>query len=156
MWQSGASTLGAVNSSHKTYSLSCLHMVPVPSGFHLCKFNPAWMVQYYTVCSWKKSVCKLTITVHTHVVQVSTMLCAIIYIIYWERLKAGGEGDDRRWDGWMASSTRLTWVWASFRSWWWTGRPDVLQSMGLQRVRHNWATELTDLGKRVTCWWLDP
>ena len=50
----------------------------------------------------------------------------------WERLKAGGEGDDRGWDGCMASPTRWTWVWASSRSWWWTGKPGVLQSMGLQ------------------------
>ena len=62
----------------------------------------------------------------------------------WERLKTGGEGDDRRWDGWMTSPTWWTWVWASSGSWWWTGRPGVLQSMGLQRVRHDWATELTD------------
>ena len=59
----------------------------------------------------------------------------------WERLKAGGEVDDRGWDGWMASLTRWTWVWASSRSWWWTGKPGVLQSMELQRVRHNWVTE---------------
>ena len=60
----------------------------------------------------------------------------------WERFKAGGEGDDRGWDGWMASPTRQTWVWVSSRSWWWTGRPGVLQSMGLQIVRHSWVTEL--------------
>ena len=48
----------------------------------------------------------------------------------WERLKAGGEGDDRGWDGWMASPTLQTWVWASFGSWWWTGKPGVLQSKG--------------------------
>ena len=48
----------------------------------------------------------------------------------WERLRAGGEGDDRGWGGWMASPTRRTWVWASSRSWWRTGRPGVLQSMG--------------------------
>ena len=60
----------------------------------------------------------------------------------WERLKAGGEGDRRRWDGWVASSIQWTWVWVISRSWWWTGRPGVLQSMGLQGVRHNWATEL--------------
>ena len=58
-----------------------------------------------------------------------------------ERLKAGGEGDDRGWDGWMASPTQWTWVWVSSRSWWWTGKPDVLQSMGLERVRHDWVTE---------------
>ena len=60
----------------------------------------------------------------------------------WEKLKAGGEGDDRGWDGWMASPTRWTWVWVSLGSWWWTGKPGVLQSMGSQRVGHNWATEL--------------
>ena len=60
----------------------------------------------------------------------------------WERLKAGGEGDDRGWDGWMALPTQWTWIWASSGSWWWTGRPGVLQSMGLQWVGHNWVTEL--------------
>ena len=60
----------------------------------------------------------------------------------WERWKARGEGDDRGWDGWMASPIRWTWVWVSSRSWWWTGRPGILQSMGLQRVGHDWATEV--------------
>ena len=59
----------------------------------------------------------------------------------WERLKAGGEGDDRGWDGWMASPTQWTWVWASSRSWWRTGKPGMLQLMRSQRVRHDW-TEL--------------
>ena len=59
----------------------------------------------------------------------------------WERLKVG-EGDDRGWDGWMASLTQWTWVWVNSRSWWWTGRPGVLQSMGSWRVKHDWATEL--------------
>ena len=62
----------------------------------------------------------------------------------WERLKAGGEGDDRGWDGCMASLTWCTWVWASSRSWWWTGKPGMLQSMWSQRVGHDWATELTN------------
>ena len=64
--------------------------------------------------------------------------------IHWclERLKAGQKGDDRGWDGWMASLTQWTWVWANSWSWWWTGRPGVLQSMGLQRVRHDSVTEL--------------
>ena len=60
----------------------------------------------------------------------------------WERLRAGGEGGDREWDGWMASLTQWTWIWASSGSSWWTGKPGVLQSMGLQRVGHDWATEL--------------
>ena len=61
----------------------------------------------------------------------------------WKGLGAGGEGDDRGWDGWMASLTRWTWVWASPGSWWWTGKPGVQRFMGSQRVRHDWATELT-------------
>ena len=62
----------------------------------------------------------------------------------WERLKARGEGDDRGWHGWIASPTRWTWVWASSGNWWWTGKPGMLQSIGLQRVGHNWVTELTE------------
>ena len=53
-----------------------------------------------------------------------------------------GEGEDRGWDGWMASLTGWTWVWVSSQSWWWTGKPGVLQSMGSWRVRHEWGTEL--------------
>ena len=56
-------------------------------------------------------------------------------------------------DGWMASPTQWTWVWASSRSWWWTGKPGMLQSMGSQRVRHDWMTELnwTVQSRRFSC-----
>ena len=54
----------------------------------------------------------------------------------------GREGDDREWDGWMASPTQWTWVWVDSRNWWWTGRPGVLLFMGSQRVGHDWVTEL--------------
>ena len=64
----------------------------------------------------------------------------------WARLKAGGEGDNREWDGWMASPIQWTWVWTCSGSWWWTGKPGVLQSMGSQRVGHDWVTELN--------WWV--
>ena len=63
----------------------------------------------------------------------------------WERLRVGGEGDDRGWDGWMASSTWWTLVRVDSRSWWWTGKPGVLQFMGSQRVGHDWVTDLN--------WW---
>ena len=71
----------------------------------------------------------------------------------WERLKAGGEGDDRARDVWMASLTKWTWVWVNSGSWWWTGTPGMLQSMGSQRyrsqrLRYNWVTELSWI-KRV-------
>ena len=55
------------------------------------------------------------------------------------KVKAGGEGDNRGWDGWMASPT---WVWANSGCWWWTGKTGVQQSMGSQRARHDWVTEL--------------
>ena len=60
----------------------------------------------------------------------------------WEGLRAGGEGDDRGWDGWMASLNWWMWVWVNSGSWWWTRRPGVLRFMGSQRVRHGWMTEL--------------
>ena len=60
----------------------------------------------------------------------------------WERLKIGGEGDDRECDGWMASLTQWAWFWVNSSSWWWTGGSCVLQSMGSQRVWHDWATGL--------------
>ena len=60
----------------------------------------------------------------------------------WERLRAGGEGNNRAWDGWMISPTQWTWVLVNSRSWWWTGRPGVLWFMGSQRVGPDWATEL--------------
>ena len=72
----------------------------------------------------------------------------------WERLKAGGEGEDRGWDGWMASLTQWTWVWVNTGSWRWTGRSVVLQCMWSQRVEHHWVTELTEL--RECLWTLFP
>ena len=62
-------------------------------------------------------------------------------------LMLGGIGGRRRrglrgWDGWMASPTRWTWLWVNSGSWWWTRRAGMLQFMGSQRVRHDWATEL--------------
>ena len=59
----------------------------------------------------------------------------------WESLRAGGEGDDRGWDGWIASPTRWTWVWVNSGSWWRTGKPGVPQSMGSGRIGHNWANK---------------
>ena len=71
----------------------------------------------------------------------------------WEKLKAGGEGEDRGWDGWMASPMWWTWVWASSGGWWWTGNPGVLQSMESQRVWHDWETVLNWLKANYTNNW---
>ena len=60
----------------------------------------------------------------------------------WERLKVEGEGNDRGWGGCMASPTQWTWVWVGCESWWWTGKPGVLLSLRLQRIGHDWASEL--------------
>ena len=68
--------------------------------------------------------------------------CALGCIDCIERTQAGGEGDNRGWDDWMASPTWWMWVWVNSRSWWWTGSPGMLQFMGSQRVGHDWATEL--------------
>ena len=65
---------------------------------------------------------------------------------FWERLRAGREGDDRGWDGWMASLTQWTWVWASSRRWWRTGKPGVLQSMGSQSW--TWLSDWTTMRYR--------
>ena len=69
----------------------------------------------------------------------------------WERLRAGEEGGNRGWDGWMASPTQCTWIWANSGRQWKTGKPAVLQSMGLQRVGHDWVTEK----QHVRLWKLD-
>ena len=77
----------------------------------------------------------------------------------WERLKAGGDGDNRESDGWVASPTQWTWVWVDSGSWWWTGKPGVLQSMGSQRFGHDWVVELNWTGPEPTkflCPWDSP
>ena len=71
---------------------------------------------------------------------------------FWERLKVGGEGNNRGWDGWMASLTLRTWVWSISGSWWWTGKLGLLQSMGLQRMGLGWVTELNYNSKSYIFW----
>ena len=84
-------------------------------------------------CSLEGLMLKLKLQYFGHLTHLKRPWC-------WERLRAGGEGDDRGWYGWMASLTQQTWVWVDSGSWWWTGRPDLLQFMGSQRVGHDWAT----------------
>ena len=71
----------------------------------------------------------------------------------WERLKAGGEGDHRGWDGWMVSLIQWAWVWVNTGSWWWTKKPVMFWSMELQRVRHNWVTELNGTDSINNVYW---
>ena len=93
-------------------------------------------------CSLEGLMLKLKLQYFGHIISIGQILTHLQRPWCWERLKAGGEGDDRGWDGWMASPTQWTWVWVNSGRWWWTGRPGVLRSMGLQRVGHNWETEL--------------
>ena len=86
-------------------------------------------------CSLEGLMVKLKLQYFGHLMKRTDFL--EIFPWCWERLKVGGEGDNREWDGWMASPTQWTWVWVNSRSWWWTRRPGVLQSMGSQRVGHN-------------------
>ena len=69
------------------------------------------------------------------------------------RLKAGGEGNNREWDGWMASLTQWTWVWVNSGSWWWTGRPGMLWFMESHRVRHDWVSELNWMSIPIQMTW---
>ena len=82
------------------------------------------------------------ICIHTHTHTSFIKESVFKHPLCWEGLGAGGEGDDRGWDGWMASLTQRAGVWVNSGSWWWTGRPGVLWFMGLQRVGHDWVTEL--------------
>ena len=91
----------------------------------------------------------------------STFATSYEELTHWKRpwccegLGAGGEGDNRRRDGWMASLTRWTWVWVNSGSWWWTGRPGVLWFMGSQGVGHDWVTELNWTDSPCGCKELD-
>ena len=105
--------------------LDCKEIKPVnPQGNQCWIFIGSWSWNSNTLATWCKEL--------THR---KRLWC-------WERLRAGGEGDGRGWGSWTASLTQWTWVWASSRSWWWTGKPGVLQSMGSQRMGHDWVTKL--------------
>ena len=90
-------------------------------------------------CSLEGMMLKLKLQYFGHLMQRVDSLEKALML---EGLGAGGEGDHRGWDGWMASQTQWMWVWVNSGRWWWTGRPGVLRFMGSQRVGHDWATEL--------------
>jgi len=100
------------------FSPPLMHVLLSPSNIH-CK-DWCWSWSSNTLATWCEEL-----------TQWKRPWC-------WERLKAGGEGDNRGWDGWMASPTPWTWVWESCWSWWWTGKPGMLQSMESQTEQLNW------------------
>ena len=120
--------------------LDCKEIQPVhPKG------NQSWIVigrtdaEAETPTLWPVNTPKLLV-IERERAEVTEELTHWKRSLGWERLKAGGEGGDTGWDGWMAPQTRWTWVWASSESWWWTRRPGMLQSMGSQTVK----TRLSD------------
>ena len=103
------------------------------------KSNQSTLKEISPGCSLEGLMLKLKLPYFGHLMQSADSLEKTRY---WEKLGAGGKGNDRGWDGWMASWTRWTWVWVNSGSWWWTGRHGVLWFMRSQRVGHDWATEL--------------
>ena len=133
---------------------SLMHNVPIildPVCFVFCTSNlpPSllWVFSSVQSSSVAQSCLTLCDPMIHHQLPESRSCC-------WERFGAGGGGDTRGWDGWMASPTRWAWVWVNSGSWWWTERPGVLQFMGSQRVGHDWATELywTELNQTHVHW----
>ena len=104
--------------------------------------NQSLLKEMSSGCSLEELMLKLKLQYFGHLMRRAEKTLMLKRPWCRERLKAGGEGDNREWDGWMASPTQWTWVWANSGSWWWTGRPGVLRFMRSQRVRYDWATEL--------------
>ena len=135
MSQSSCAAVYMTVSSSETKCGEWSWVVPTPLLWRVCSYtNYEWLGHHWKdwCWSWNSSTLATSCEELTHWKRPW----------WWEGLGAGGEGDDRGWDGWMASPTRRTWVWVNSGSWWWTGRPGVLWIMGLQRVGHDWATEL--------------
>ena len=127
-------------------STECICLGQWKTIFKFCFGHTLWIICISDCISWRKSV--LDVHWKDWCWSSNTLTTCCEGLIHWkrpwcwERLKTGGEGDNRGWDGSVASPTRWTWIWASSRSWWWTRRPGMLRFIVLQRVGHDWATEL--------------
>ena len=123
-----------------TLSLSWIYLYPIHDIFYNDKPELQSILKEISPgCSLEGQMLKLKLQYFGYLMQRADSLEKILM---WERFRAGGEGDNRGWDGWMASPTQWTWVWVNSGSWWWPGRPGVLRFMGSQRVGHDWVTEL--------------
>ena len=118
------------------------------------RFNQSILKEINPGCSLEGMMLKLKLQYFGHLMQRTDSLEKTL-------MRAGREGDNRGWDGWMASPTQWTWVWVNSGSWWRTGKPGVLQSMWSQRVGHDWVTEMNYIRKisiKITflkCWYLN-
>ena len=131
------------------FELWCWRLLRVP--WTARRSNQSILKEIGPGCSLEGLMLKLKLQYFGHLMR---RIDSLEKLWCWEGLEAGGEGDDRGWDGWMASPTWWTWVWVNSGSWWWTGRPGVLQFMGSQRVRHDWATELNWTEPNLQNLWL--
>ena len=127
-------------------SLSITSHIYVSQGLHngccLCLRDSASKISMWQTSSFLQELAHISgVYLDFLTITCIPLLCHIQFL-YATLLKSGGEGDNKERDGWMASLTRWTWVWASSGSWWWTEQSGVLQSIGLQRVRYDWVTEL--------------
>ena len=131
----------AISSSVVPFS-SCPHPSQHQSLFHWVSLDCKEIQPVHSIspgCSLEGLMLRLKLQYFGHLMRRADSLEKTLML---GGIGAGGEGDDRGWDGWMASPTRWTWVRVNSRSWWWTGRPGMLQFMGLQRVGNGWVTEL--------------
>ena len=115
--------------------------------------QPSILKEISPMCSLKGLMLKLKLQYFGHLNRRTDSLGKTLML---GKIEGEGEGDDRGWDGWMASPTQWTWVWVSSGSRWWTGRPGVLQSMGSQRIGHDWVTELNWIQQPGSLTWLQP
>ena len=112
-----------------------------PKSLLYCKeIQPVHPKETSTGCSLEGLMLKLKLQYFGHLMERVDSLEKTLIL---GGIGTGGEGDYRGWDGWMVPPTQWTWVWVNSGRWWWTGRPGVLGFMGLQRVRHDWATDLS-------------
>ena len=140
--------LGGINNRRSVSQIwSCQSTTDVSAG--LSSGCPSWLVHSLLPCVSSRSI--LSVCRERQIILSSSYkatsceeLTLWKRLWCWEGLGAGGEGDDRGWDGWMASLIWWTRVWVNSGSWWWTGRPGVLWFMGSQGVGHDWVTELTE------------
>ena len=102
-------------------------------------FLVVWKCIYFAFASLEGLMLKLKLQYFGHLMWITDSFEKTLML---GKIKGERRGDNRGWDGWTASPTQWTWVWVSSGSWWWTGNPGVLQSMGLWRIRHDWVTEL--------------
>ena len=116
-----------------------LYYIRFPQRFIFCVLYQSILKEISPGISLERMMLKLKLQYFGHLMRRADSLektwC-------WEGVGEGGEGNNKGWEGWMASLTPRRWVWVNSGSWWWTGRPGVLRFMGSQRVGHDWATEL--------------